>query len=225
MNKSILSASDFHYHDDSRISTALNFRSLVETLKPDILVIGEVFDPWKSPWAKILQTETHRIMEDMCKRRWLDRKETIYIRGNHDWSAKPDYLHYTELVTRYYYEDILFMHSWEFYIDWFLIHPFAFWIADHKPEWMCPIYNCLYGRRKSPRELKKHDTRADWTKQIGWAHLKVQDYAIKHRVRMVVQHSHCPTPFNGIFADDGDWFDSFSYILVGKQGKIELKYL
>lgn len=223
--QTILKVSDFHISDDLSLPSVLTFRRLVETTNPDILILEELFDPWQSSWDKILSTKSHHVIEELAWRRYLESKKTIYLKGNHDWSAKPDYLHYTELCTRYQVGDILFLHGWEFAFDWQIISPFAFWVAKHHPDWAIHIYHLLYGHKKTPGALKHHQTRDDWNTKIGLIHLKAQEYAIKQGVRLVVGHTHCPTPFNGIFADSGDWLDSFSYILVNKQGKIELKYL
>lgn len=220
----ILKASDFHISDDLSLPSVLTFRSLVETSKPEILILEELFDPWKDGWDKILSTKSHQVIQLMAKHRLQDGQETIYLKGNHDWSAKSDYLHYTELCTRYQVGDILFLHGWEFAFDWQIISPFAFWIAKHHPDWAIHIYHLLYGHTKTPGSLKHHQTRDDWNRKIGLIHLKAMDYAIKNGVRLVVGHTHCPTPFNGIFADSGDMIDSFSYIWI-HQNKIELKYL
>lgn len=219
----ILKASDFHISDDLSLPSVLTFRRLVETTNPDILILEELFDPWQSSWDKILATKSHHVIEELAWHRYLESKKTIYLKGNHDWSAKPDYLHYAELCNRYQVGDILFLHGWEF-SDWQIIHPFAFWFAQHHPSWAIKLYRLLYGHKKTPGALKHHQTRDDWNTKIGLIHLKAQEYAIKQGVRLIIGHTHCPLPWNGLIADSGDMLDSMSFILV-RGDKIELCYL
>ena len=245
-------ASDFHIHDDSHLKQVSTFCDLVDSEKPSLLILnGDIGDPWEEPWEAILKTSSWKRLSHTCELRDQMQLETIWINRNHDFNAKWRYLPHVHLRGRYYFETtyqvktpefhltksfrIMCLHGWEFDLSWgglgFLpgVSELAFWMSTHFPQFMIPTYHLLFGRR-TPGMLKKkiipesRKTVDDWDLHVGVIHLRARGWARGHNVAVIIGHTHCPTPFDGLIVDSGDMIDSFSYARL-KDGNLELKYL
>lgn len=206
---------------DSRYPQIAGFLDVVDEVKPDILVLnGDIGDPWKDLWEAIVASKTwQRLRRTVNKRRPL---ETIWIPENHDWSGRPEYLPGAEIVReRFDVLDLTFMHGWQFAIDWNIIHKFCFWLVRNRPIQAVRLYEALYGKRtpsvlkaQLPVELRIQEgatARPDeWSQAKGLIHHRARTWAQANNRRLFIGHTHCPTPFDGLIIDGGDWVDSMT---------------
>ena len=67
----IISVSDFHIHDDSKLDMVRELVRRIEELKPDILVyLGDVGDPWEETWDVIMATQSWKELSELNRHRW-----------------------------------------------------------------------------------------------------------------------------------------------------------
>jgi predicted MPP superfamily phosphohydrolase len=245
--------SDAHLHGgDESLDKIKLLRDIIEKEKPAIVILnGDILDRWQAPWEASLDSQSWKVIHDMILKRKEDHLQTYYVKGNHDWTVQkkfvsdPKLCSYLELVVggkRY-----LFIHGWQFDVIWSGIwyipgiSRLAFFIATKMPWMMSGIYHCLYKNhtpaKKKEKALglcKKRQSAADtsaamdafseWTLHIGVVHLRASKYAHDHKVKTIIGHTHGPSLFNGLMADDGDMLDSFTYLYISKDG-VQLKQL
>lgn len=228
--KHIVSVSDLHIFDDSRYDKVCTLCDFIDEAAPDLLVLnGDIGDPWRSKWCDIIECRSWLRLMRTCWHRDTQGLKTVWIHYNHDYNAKDAYLPWAEMCSEYREGQYLFMHAWEFDMAWGGIFglpgiaPIAFWLSRHCPQLMVPLYNWLFGNRGKAPSQQKHTARDDWNYHIGIIHLRARAYAQKKGVSIIIGHTHCPTPYDGLIADDGDMVDSFSYIDI--TGKVKLKYI
>jgi predicted MPP superfamily phosphohydrolase len=91
--KTIVSVSDFHIHDDSRLQKIEGFTREMDVLRPDIIVfLGDIGDPWETTWDKIRNIQSWKVLGELGLRRREQGLNTVWINRNHDYSAKRGYL-------------------------------------------------------------------------------------------------------------------------------------
>jgi UDP-2,3-diacylglucosamine pyrophosphatase LpxH len=235
----IVSASDFHIHDDSKLEVIKRFTSEMDALKPDILIfLGDIGDPWEATWGDIRGTQSWKELEKLSRRRRNEELKTVWVNRNHDYSARRNYLSGTTMVALYSIDDFLFMHGWEF--DWIWngfdciwnipvlpgISGIAYWLSSTFPGFSIRLWSwlgaCPCFKKKTPYQTKARVARDDWTKLIGLVHFRAMDYAQRKKVKLVIGHTHCPMVYEDLLADDGDMVDSFSFIYI-QDGKWKLR--
>jgi len=222
VNKYYLVCGDFHIDDkDERFIPISKFLDKVDQKKPDVLVLnGDIGDPWKAKWKNILKSKTWLRLKETCKQRNLLGLTTVWVAVNHDSNAKQEYLPGTQLCKKYDDGNLMFRHGWEFDLIWGgfykVIGNFLFWWADRFPNSLVFLYNLHTNRPFKGKTLsdKKHDYVGDWSTNVGIMHLRAREYAKKHNSKICVNHSHCPTEFDGLLADSGDFEDSFSWVEI-----------
>ena len=209
----IWSVSDMHIHNDDRLTQISEFLDRVDQHRPYILVLnGDIGDPWKTAWPNIVATQTWKRLDKTVDRRRSCNLKTIWIPENHDWSAKPSYLPGAKIVRgRYDYGDITFMHGWQFDISWNLIHRFAFWLLKNYPKKAVRLYQWLY---KNTPATQKQGAFDEWNEHVGMVHFRARRWAARNRRRLIIGHTHCPAPFDGLMCDGGDMEDSFTWVQV-----------
>ena len=244
--RTIVSVSDFHIHDDSRLEKVEAFTREMDTLKPDVIVfLGDIGDPWEATWDKIMETKSWKALGELGLRRRGQGREkgldTVWINRNHDYSAKRNYLSGVRLSQHPRRVDgFLFMHGWEF--DWIWngfdiiwdipllpgISGLAYWLSSTFPRfsiWLWARLRSLPGLPKeTPYQQKAREPGDDWNRHVGLVHLRAMDYAKRKKVSLVIGHTHCPGICEQLLADDGDMVDSFSFLYI-KDGKWELRYI
>jgi hypothetical protein len=237
--ETLMHIGDLHLWTDEQERNLLELIQEVERVNPDILVMDEVLDLWRRRLRDFPNLCVYQKLRGLVCRRHEAGKSTVYVKGNHDWSVKAEYMPYALLtnfyavkVGRYNYH---FYHGWEWDIAWggwsgilfSGIHPIAFFIAKHFPQLMVPIYNCLFGRQSPgqtvPAQSAQDEMWNDWNLHVGIIHLRARQYAAKNRVRVLLGHTHCPTEFDGLIADHGDLSDR-TYTLVTGESVIQLRY-
>lgn len=223
----IASASDFHIWRESPVEPTRRFVGTVQAERFDIVVLnGDIFDRWKSTWLEIAMTEAYTELLGLATRRASCGLRTVIIPPNHGYGMPKGFLPHVEVCDRYQVGRWLFMHGWEFDVQWRLgalgVSGFAFWLAREHPELMIPLYRLLYGGPKALSQTK-HTAREDWSYGVEMVHARARRYAQMHDVNLVIGHTHCPAPFDGLLADDGDFEDSFTYAVIetGIEGRAD----
>jgi len=220
----IISVSDFHIHDDSKLDMIRKFIQRVDALKPDILVyLGDVGDPWEETWDVIRETQSWKELGEMNRRRRRVALANIWVNRNHDYSAKRKYLPAAKMRAEYRVEGLLFKHGWEF--DWiwngfdciwnvplFLgISPVAYWLSSRFPRFSVWLWSRLrslpFLKEETPFQTKSRGASEDWNRHVGLVHLRAMDYAKRTKVKLVIGHTHCPMVYDDLLADDGDMVD------------------
>ncbi|MFA5377144.1 MAG: metallophosphoesterase [Dehalococcoidia bacterium] len=217
----IISASDFHVFNDKRLPEVHTFRDMVLDEKPDLLILnGDIFDPWKAIWPDIVQTISYHWLEDLT-----GRQRTIYINRNHDYNAPAYVLPSATRAAQYRSGRWLFMHGWEFSMDWSVFGPALFWLSVHWPGLMIPLNRIVIPAH--PAKDGPHDKRQDWNMFVETGHDRARMYAQKDNVNLCIGHYHCPSAFDGLIVDDGDMEDSMSFAVIPDDSKdeTELRHL
>jgi len=235
--KTIVSVSDFHIHDDSRLQKIEAFAQEMDVLKPDVLILlGDVGDPWEVTWDKIMDTQSWDVLGELGLRRHRQKLDTIWINRNHDYSARRYYLPGVRLSARPRRIDgFLFMHGWEFDLIWNGfdiiwripgIAGAAFWLSATFPHFSIRLWawlRVLLGlKKKTPSQQKARKEIDVWTRHLDLIHFRAMAYAEKRKVSLVIGHTHSPGICMQLLADDGDMSDSFSFLYI-KDGKWELR--
>jgi UDP-2,3-diacylglucosamine pyrophosphatase LpxH len=235
----IVSVSDFHIHDDSKLEAIKKFTHKMDDLKPGVLIyLGDVGDPWEATWDEIKRTQSWKELEELSRRRYNKGLRTVWVNRNHDYSAKRGYLPGTRMAAVYRLDGFLFMHGWEF--DWIWngfdciwnipglpgISRVAYWLSSTFPGFSIRLWSWLRSlpclKKETPYQTKGRMAREDWTQQIGLVHFRAMDYAQRKKVKLVIGHTHCPAVYEDLLADDGDMTDSFSFIYI-QDGKWDLR--
>lgn len=215
---------DSHIHDDSRLDVMNELYGIIRAERPNVLVLnGDIGDPYKAKWEDIIATKTWQGLASLVQQRAAIGYKDYYIHYNHDSNAKSSYLPRITLCNRYQTGNIVVMHGYEFDGYWDIVHPFAFWMAQHHPKLMIPVYNLLF-RGKTPSRLKHGTTQEDWNWKVETVHSRARSYAKNHNARLIIGHTHCPWVFDGFIANQGDMEDSFSYVTFNENA-ITLKTL
>ncbi len=211
----IMAISDMHTHNDDLVIQTRRFCNAVYREKPDILILnGDIFDPWVAHWTDICQTVSYQLLDDLTK--WV-RVRSIYINRNHDYNAPVWVLPSAERCGSFRSGVWEFMHGWEFSMDWSVFGPALFWLSVHCPGLMIPLHRAFIGPHVPVSG--PHDKRQDWTLATGLAHARARLYAQKHGVNLCIGHYHCPSVFDGLITDGGDFVDSFSYVIIPDDAK------
>jgi len=238
----IASVADLHIMNNRGLRNIEIFCDIMDATQPKALVLdGDIRDKWGATDNQINHTHSWQRIIDTCERRDEMQLDTYYVLGNHDWQAKQidlPWAHFGESFTfKLGDKTILYIHGWQFDIVWQGIAgipgiaPTAFFIATRMPWLMAPLYNCIVGKntpgRKRQRIIsasengEKHlvDTISnDWTKHIGFVHLRAMQYAKAHNLSVVMGHTHCPIPHNGLIADNGNLPEDGIYVVASKYG-------
>lgn len=191
--------------------------------KADMVILdGDIFDLWRTPYRKILfhiKPEFHDVMNVI--QATAEKIPVIIIPGNHDFNLEKiwrDHQGYkVKIVNRSLIQgSFLFMHGWQFDVKQ-LFGSFAY-------GWLVNQFPFLYQRYfKSPSQVvnRRSDVRS---KQVKRIHSKASKYASRHKFKYIVMgHTHVPG-IHGNVIDCGDFIDSCSYIEI-TGGNPELKYL
>ena len=237
----MVAASDFHIYDDSKLDIIRKFVQRVDALKPDILVyLGDVGDPWEETWDVIRETQSWKELGELNRRRRGQGLTNIWVKRNHDYSARRKYLAGAWMKPEYRADGFFFKHGWEF--DWIWngfdciwnmplfpgISPVAYWLSTKFPRLSIRLWSCLRAlpcfNKGTPYQQKARGARDDWNRRVGLIHLRAMDYAQRAKVRLVIGHTHCPMVYDDLLADDGDMVDSFSFLYI-QDGKWELRTL
>jgi len=161
---------------------------------PALLVLnGDIADPWKVPWSTILGLQSWADIQTLVRNRDDAGYPTVYIRGNHDYGIKQEYLEGAEILNRFEIGDFEFRHGWERDAIWTLINKPAFWIADHFPALAIRIHKMLYGEMnpKPAVSIDALDVYESWNLHVGAIHTLWREYADRNKKKLIIGHSHC----------------------------------
>jgi hypothetical protein len=235
----IVSVSDFHIHDDSKLVMIRKFVQEMNDLKPDILVyLGDVGDPWEETWDVIKGTQSWKELGELNRSRWGKGLPNIWVNRNHDYSARRRYLPGARMKSEYRADGFFFKHGWEF--DWIWngfdfiwnlplfpgISSVAYWLSSRFPRLSIWIWSRLralpWFKKETPYQTKARGAGDEWTRHVGLLHFRAMDYAKRTKVKLVIGHTHYPMIYGELLADDGDMTDSFSYLYI-QNGKWQLR--
>ena len=193
----LLAASDLHLYDDGSRSLVRDWAEYVQEKKPANLILGgDIFDPWKAPWDILLGLESTAIIQTLIRNRADAGLPTYYIRGNHDYQIKAEWIEGAELVNRVILGGIEYRHGHERDAIWTVIRGPAFWIADHVPWLALRIHKMLYGEMPlsqyvvSPDPLSALEMCDRWNLHVGAIHTLWREYADRNKRRVVIGHTH-----------------------------------
>jgi len=216
-------ASDLHIgYEHSNHDKILSFLDIVEKEANMLILCGDTFDLWRTPYDSILDHIKPQFEQVMTRIKQVGRKiPIIIIPGNHDYNLKKLWKNY-----QYYYVPIRdpftinsinnhFCHGWEFDLR-MRLSSFAFtWIIELFPS----IYQRYY---KKPSQIFSSSDEPD--NLCIKIHNEANQYAIKNNLDYVIMgHTHIPMIWNHVI-DCGDFVDSCSYIKLDKNIP-ELKFI
>lgn len=193
----LLAASDLHLYDDGSRGLVRAWAEYVQERKPaDLILAGDIFDPWKVPWSTILGLESTAILQTLIRNRADAGLLTWYIRGNHDYGIKPEWVEGATVCNKVVMGDMEFRHGFERDTVWAIIRRPAFWIADHLPALAVRIHKMLYGEMGlsqyavSPNPMSALEMCDRWNLHVGTIHTLWRDYADRNKRRVVIGHTH-----------------------------------
>jgi len=233
----IIFATDAHQYDDSDLALLTRFYDYVRVKQPRLFILGGDWgDPWKAPWEQILATQSWAGLQSLAHVRADAGLQTVYLRGNHDHSIRQGYLPGATIVNRFIDGQYEFVHGWQRDVTWrWPLSLIAFWIADHLPGLMVPIHSRLFGptpgaEKPNPQivgrpielaDVLLYEVRAqDWNLHFGLIHTAWREHSNKHKRRVVIGHTHCLWPFDGMIADGGALYEDRSFLEIGNQVEV-----
>ncbi len=187
----IICASDLHLYCENPF--VREWTRYVMGQKPALLVLnGDIADPWKSSWATILGLQSWADIQTLVRNRDDAGYPTVYIKGNHDYGIKQEYLEGAEILNRFEIGDFEFRHGWERDGVWLTINKPAFWIADHFPSLAVRIHKLLYGELPTgANPIDALELYEAWNLHVGMIHTLWREYADRNHKKVVIGHSHC----------------------------------
>lgn len=242
-------ATDFHIgwgaNDHPRYQKINEFIDYIEEADPVLLgLIGDEVDLGKKNWPDILVNPTWIKLQNMVQNRSVRGRRTLWIHGNHDYSAKPQYLPGAELVHGKITvrartaenpgeASIILIHGWQWdiYRDglWARIPGLTnllFQASMYFPNIVVRL-NKLYSGLRTPFEQKqiiesKPEEKEKWNLNMIFIHGQARQWALKQRAIVIFGHTHFPDKLvdeGGTWGiiNAGDWIDSFSYIIHEKE--------
>lgn len=244
----VLSFSDLHLHDDSHLPWIQKMCAVCRQVTPEILVLdGDIADPWIGRWSSLMLTKSWTELRALVAERFDAGLLTVWILGNHDSAAKMAFLGSVYLCRKFSLPPFEFRHGWEFDVVWNGVgwipgvKSIAFWLVEHHPDFALRLWKWLnrVTRTKTPNEQRRcaHDSiltdgylitselMDDWNYHVGVIHLRATKYAMDHKVRLVIGHTHRPTNYGSALYDCGDMLDSFSYLDISTAGEAEIRFL
>lgn len=235
--------SDFHIgwgdNKHPRYREIDEFIEYVEEVDPTFLgLIGDEADSQERDWPDILVHPTWIRLQKMVERRSARGRRTVWIRGNHDHNARPQYLPGAELVygkktlpARTVENPgalpVILVHGWQWDVFgggvWSVVQglaPLFFWASIYIPSVMLRL-NKLYSRHSPFKEKqgieRVPEEKEKWNLGMIFIHSQVRQWAIKQKAVVIFGHTHFPDTqiggsINSGILNTGDWTDSFSYI-------------
>jgi len=214
----IIFATDPHIKDDSRLDFIRCWCRYVTGARPDTLILGgDFYDPWQAPWRDILALQAWAEVQTMIRNRDDAGLPTYYIRGNHDHDCPQ--IDGAEMVNKVIIDGWEFRHGWERDPVWKYagISRIAFWIADHCPSLMLPIYKALYPTPAASLQVVSKssfdalEVAEQWTLHTGGIHLLWRQHADSVGRRVCIGHTHClwidPLVCDGGSLSYGQWLE------------------
>lgn len=248
---SAMSFGDVHEDgSDSDMNIKLKLISFIAREKPPLLVIaGDNLDRWKASWDDLEKTIFCQELKNLIRERTNKCMMTVTIAKNHDHGI-PKRIFKDVANSYWYYEannliatvgkhTYKWMHGWEYDIAWGGIgnvpgiYPIAFWIAEHAPWLMIPLYRRLFGQNSSPgvgraviesdipflaeTSLSTEAFEADleqWNWHVAMIHDRARADVKKDGIYRILQHTHYPWAFDGMICDGGGFLWDHTFVHV-----------
>jgi len=90
---------------------------------------------------------------------------------------------------------------------------------------MVPIYRTFIQKKfKTPKDQKRGDPftgQYEWNQHVGLIHLRARKYAHESGRKLIIGHTHCDIPFDGLIGDCGDMATDFTFIEI-EDGEVEV---
>ena len=217
----IIVASDLHLYCENPF--VREWTRYVTGQNPALLVLnGDIADPWKSSWETILGLQSWADIQTLVRNRDDAGYPTVYIRGNHDYGIKQEYLEGAEILNRFEIGDFEFRHGYEMDAIWTVIQKPAFFIADKFPWLALRIHRLLYGEMplaKSP--IAALDIYESWNLHVGAIHTLWREYADRNHKKLVIGHTH--TQWNDPLLTDCGALYMGQWVTIDKEVRLEGK--
>ena len=198
-----------------------------DTTVPDLLILGgDIGDPWEATWPEILSSAPWLRLRQLVERRHALGLATVWLTVNHDSNARPEYLPEAVLMNQLRIGKWLFMHGWEFDLQWANtpFGAFSFWLARQHPGLMVPIYHRLFTTSGQTVNYEAKSPREKWNLKVESGHSRARLYAQKTGLIIAVGHFHTRILEDDFFCDAGHNLGSTSWLEVAGD-KAELKSL
>jgi len=221
----IYCASDMHIgYENSNYLKIKEFFDIVNENADGLILCGDIFDLWRYPYHKILNTvkpDFKNVMSHL--KQTAAEVPTTIIPGNHDYNLMKLWKNYDEynvsIADPFEKEGIYFCHGWKFDI----IQRFG----SFAYAWLVYKFPSIYQRffKKPSQILSQVISLKDKPNPLSIAiHNEAEQYALNHNLNHVVMgHTHIPVIQDHVI-DCGDFVDSTSYVILDN-GVPELKYL
>lgn len=217
----IFCASDLHIgYEYANHEKILSFFDIVENQADELILCGDIFDLWRSPYNEMLSNikpQFETVMSHL--KQTASEVPTTIIPGNHDYNLKKLWKNYSEyniiIADSFEKEDKYFCHGWNFDLKQ-RFGSFAF-------MWLVLIFPSIYQRyfKKPSQLLLPNDEPHSLSIAI---HKEANQYALNNNLNNVVMgHTHIPVIQDHII-DCGDFVDSASYVILN-DGVPELKFI
>ena len=217
----IFCASDLHIgYEHSKHDKILSFFDIVEQHADELILCGDIFDLWRYPYHKMLNTVKPQFKEVMSHlKQTAAEVPTTIIPGNHDYNLMKLWKNHGEynviIADPFTKENIYFCHCWNFDI----IQRFG----SFSYRWLVFKFPSIYQRFfKKPSQLLS--PKDEINPLIIAINKEANQYALNHNLNYVVMgHTHIPVIQDHLI-DCGDFVDSASYVILN-DGVPELKYI
>ena len=217
----IYCASDLHIgYEHANHDKILSFFDIVEEQADKLILCGDIFDLWRYPYDKILNTVKPDFLKVMSHLKQTAAKvPTIIIPGNHDYNLMAlweDYRDYNvSLADSIEKDGIYYIHGWKFDVIQRFLSFLYRWLVFKFPY----IYQRFF--KKPSQILSPNDVQSPLTITI---HNEADQYAVIHNLNYVVMgHTHKPIIRDHVI-DCGDFIGSTSYVIL-TDGMPELKFI
>jgi len=217
----IYCASDLHIgYERTNYEKILSFFDIVEDQADELILCGDIFDLWRYPYPKILNTvkpDFNNVMSHL--KQTAAKVPTTIIPGNHDYNLLTLWENYNEynvsITDPFEKEGIYFCHGWKFDIMQRFGSFFYRWLVFKFPS----IYQRFF--KKPSQVVSKYDKPDSGSIRT---HNEANQYVLNNNLKYVVMgHTHIPVIQDHII-DCGDFVDSCSYIIL-TDGVPELNYI
>lgn len=224
--------SDFHLGSKrSHPKKLVHFLSqLLKNPPKRVVVAGDVFELWSQNY-KSIDADEHKVVKLIIELSEVGTK-IVYIPGNHDRAFRA-FFKFTfgklkmrnEYIIRHDHKKYLVMHGDEF--DLFTRnHAIIALLLDQFYVALVKInafFRIFSRSKKSLAGLKSSKKYAEMVEKIRNLAFS---YARSRKVDgIIIGHSHWPeivsNPNGLVYANSGDWLDSFSYVVVGDEVTLE----
>ena len=229
--REIIVASDLHIHSNVNQPHIIEFCDMVRKKRPQILVlVGDVASAWDDSWDNIRKTKEWLELLKLFEERYATTKlMNYYIKGDEDYAIKREYIPYCNLFDRSVsYNQLCFIHGWQFDVLWESIHGVAYWLAMNHPDWAIKIWKVLkkhWTKRTKYGASPDAEFRRKWWVHVAYMHYRATKFALENNTKLIIGHTHTPSSYGGWLYDVGSLSENKTYLEVNSNKEIVIREL